>query len=78
MVSAGFAVPGILPLGVVGSLGGGVTIPGGAAPVSSALLANPLAASCSNVSQVIPPPLIQQHIAAMVPKIVQVRSEIFL
>ncbi|XP_062106498.1 protein RIK isoform X2 [Humulus lupulus] len=70
LVSAGFAVPGILPLGAVGSLGGGVTIPG-ATPVSSALLVNPLVASCSNVSQVIPPPLIQQHIAAMVPKIVQ-------
>ncbi|XP_030482499.2 protein RIK isoform X1 [Cannabis sativa] len=70
LVSAGFTVPGIVPLGVIGSLGGGITVPG-ATPVSSALLMNPLMASCSNVTQVISPPLIQQHIAAMVPKIVQ-------
>lgn len=71
MVSTGLAVPGILPLGVIGSLGG-VTVPG-ITPVSSALLVNPLVVSSSGLSQAVLPHLIPQHTAAMVPKVTLVR-----
>ncbi|PON46176.1 KH domain containing protein [Parasponia andersonii] len=76
LVSAGLAVPEILPLGVMGSLGG-VTVPG-ATSVSTALLVSPLVASCTNVSQVIPASLIQQHTATLIPKDELIAREIVI
>ncbi|KAF3444857.1 hypothetical protein FNV43_RR14550 [Rhamnella rubrinervis] len=60
LVSAGLVVPGVLPVGNMGSLSG-ITTP----------IPNSLAASCVNVPQVIQAPLIQQHTAAVVPKLNQ-------
>ncbi|XP_024016883.1 protein RIK isoform X3 [Morus notabilis] len=66
LVSAGLAVPGIVPIAAMGTLGG-VLVPG-ATPV---LMNHPLAVSSSNVSKVIQAPLLQQHAAAIVSKLTQ-------
>lgn len=74
LVSAGLAVPGVLPAGSLGSLSGS-TLPV-VSPMPSTVLKNPLAASCVNVPQVIQAPLIQQNPAAALPKLIQVRYPI--
>ncbi|KAA8547914.1 hypothetical protein F0562_004343 [Nyssa sinensis] len=66
LVSAGVAIPGILPLGNIGSLAG--IAHAGVAPVSGTLLRNPLIASSATVQQVFQAPLILPHTAAVVQK----------
>ncbi|XP_062151052.1 protein RIK isoform X5 [Alnus glutinosa] len=66
LVSAGVAVPGVLPLGNMGPLGG-IALPG-VAPVSSAVLMNSLGASCTTIPQVFQASSMQQHTATVVPK----------
>lgn len=67
LVSAGVAVPGVLPLGNMGPLGG-IALPG-VAPVSSTLLMNSLGASCATIPQVFQASSMQQHTAIVVPKV---------
>ncbi|XP_059670435.1 protein RIK isoform X2 [Cornus florida] len=73
LVSVGVAVPGILPLGNVGSLVG-IGLPGVAA-ASGALLMNPLTACSTTVPQVFQVPSIQPHTAAVVQKITQAKIQ---
>ncbi|GMY12905.1 protein RIK isoform X1 [Fagus crenata] len=61
LVSAGVAIPGMLPLG-------GIALPG-LASVSSALFTNPLVASCATIPQVFQASSIQQPAATVVPKV---------
>ncbi|KAL5582169.1 hypothetical protein UlMin_014611 [Ulmus minor] len=63
LVSAGLLVPGVVPLGNIGSLGG-VTVPG-VTPM------NPLAACGANVPQLNRASLLGQHTAAVVTKLIQ-------
>ncbi|KAF3971151.1 hypothetical protein CMV_005227 [Castanea mollissima] len=65
-VSAGIALSGVLPLGNIAL--GGIALPG-VTPVSSALLMNPLVASCATIPQVFQASSIQQHTATIVPKL---------
>ncbi|XP_050380893.1 protein RIK isoform X2 [Argentina anserina] len=69
LVSAGLAVPGALPLGNVGLLGG-IGLPG-VSPVSSAHLINPLAAGFLAVPQAYQVPLIPQQAATVLQKLIQ-------
>ncbi|XP_042975335.1 protein RIK-like isoform X3 [Carya illinoinensis] len=66
LVSAGVAIPGVLPLGNMGPLQG-IALPG-VAPVSTALLTNPLVSSCATIPLVLQASSIQQQTATMVPK----------
>ncbi|KAI3665834.1 hypothetical protein L6452_44469 [Arctium lappa] len=66
LVSAGIAVPGVLPLGNMGSFMG-ITHPG-VIPVSSASLINHLTASYGNLQQVMAPSM-QQHAISLAQKI---------
>ncbi|XP_065633767.1 protein RIK isoform X3 [Quercus suber] len=65
-VSAGVALSGVLPLGNIAL--GGIALPG-VTPVSSALLMNPLVASCATIPQAFQASSIQQHTATIVPKL---------
>lgn len=67
LVSAGVAVPGVLPLGNTGSLAG-IALPG-VVPAAGASLMNPISASYRTLQQVLLVPSIQQHAAALVQKI---------
>ncbi|KAG6656938.1 hypothetical protein CIPAW_04G055900, partial [Carya illinoinensis] len=67
LVSAGVAIPGVLPLGNMGPLQG-IALPG-VAPVSTALLTNPLVSSCATIPLVLQASSIQQQTATMVPKV---------
>ncbi|KAM5581207.1 protein RIK [Rosa sericea] len=67
LVSAGLAVPGALPLGNVGLLGG-MTLPG-VSPASGAI--NPLAAGFPTVPQAYQVPLIPQQAATVIQKLIQ-------
>lgn len=69
LVSAGVIVSGILPLGDMGSVTG-ITRPG-VAPVSAALLTNPLTANCVTIPQGIHASSTQQHAAPVVLKLNQ-------
>nr|XP_048327244.1 protein RIK isoform X3 [Ziziphus jujuba var. spinosa] len=73
LVSAGRAVPGVLPLGNIGTPAG-IALPG-VTPMPSAILMNPLAAGSVNVPQLIQAPLTQQHTAAAFPKLNQVKIQ---
>ncbi|CAK9162989.1 unnamed protein product [Ilex paraguariensis] len=66
LVSAGIALPGIVPFGQLGSLAG-ISIPG-VSPMFGVSLMNPLTASCETSPQVFPVPLVQQHTATPVQK----------
>ncbi|KAK6913338.1 hypothetical protein RJ641_022939 [Dillenia turbinata] len=69
LVSAGVTVPGILPLsGMVSLIGSSLPA---VSPVSGSLLANPLATNCATIPQVLQAPLLQQHAAAVVQKLIQ-------
>ncbi|KAF8408207.1 hypothetical protein HHK36_007351 [Tetracentron sinense] len=69
LVPAGLALPGVLPLGNMGSLVG-ITLPG-VATLSGALLTSPLPATCATVPLVFQAPPIQHHTAAVVQKLNQ-------
>ncbi|XP_010258057.1 PREDICTED: protein RIK isoform X2 [Nelumbo nucifera] len=69
LVSAGLAVPGVLPLGNMGALAG-ITLPG-VVPLSSAMLSNQLPATCAAIPQVFQAPSIQQSASAIAQKINQ-------
>ncbi|KAF5457652.1 hypothetical protein F2P56_021738 [Juglans regia] len=66
LVSAGVAIPGVLPQGSMGPLEG-IALPG-VAPVSTALLKNPLITSCATIPLVLQASSIQQQTATIVPK----------
>lgn len=74
-VSAGVALSEVLPLGNIAL--GGIALPG-VTPVSSALLMNPLVASCAAITQVFQASTIQQHTATIVPKVSQLRYLIWV
>ncbi|KAI8028693.1 Protein RIK [Camellia lanceoleosa] len=69
LITAGVAVPGILPLSNIGSLAA-INLPG-ASSASGALLANPLTTSPATILQVFQAPLIQPHATVVVQKINQ-------
>lgn len=69
-MTAGVAVPGVLPLLNMGSFVG-ITHPG-VPPASGASLINPLTSSYGHLQQLYPAPSMQQHATALAQKI-QVR-----
>ncbi|XP_048433955.1 protein RIK isoform X4 [Pyrus x bretschneideri] len=69
LVSAGLAVPGALPMGNVGFLGG-ITIPG-TTPVTGALSMNAIAASYATIPQAYQVPLIPPQTATVIQKLIQ-------
>ncbi|KAJ4973466.1 hypothetical protein NE237_006640 [Protea cynaroides] len=69
LISAGLQVPGVLPLGNVGSLVG-VALPGMTTP-SGALLTNPLSATCTTAPHIFQPLSIPLNTSAVVQKLNQ-------
>ncbi|KAM1218026.1 hypothetical protein PS1_045671 [Malus domestica] len=69
LVSAGLAVPGALPMGNVGFLGG-ITIPG-TTPVTGAVSMNPFVASYATIPQAYQVPLIPPQTATVIQKLIQ-------